>query len=74
MATPCACIADYSSEVAQIICNQIRKLSPLGILLNSSMTCSERISNFVNQTRVFHITLRPSSTSGAIEAGGEGAG
>ncbi len=73
MEISCACIANYSSEAAQIIFNQIRKLSTVGILFNSSMTCSERISNFVNQTHVFHITLRPSSTSGAIEAGGEGA-
>ncbi len=74
MAASCACIADYSSEVAQIICNQIRKLSTVGMLFNGSMTYSERISYFVNQTRVFHITLRSSSSSGAIEAGGEGAG
>ncbi len=44
------------------------------MLFNGSMTYSERISYFVNQTRVFHITLRSSSSSGAIEAGGEGAG
>jgi hypothetical protein len=74
MAASCACMVDYSSKVTQIICNQLSKVSAVGILFNGSMTCSERISNFVNQTRFFHTNLHSSSALGAVGAGGEGAG